>query len=173
MNNKNEESTQQTSPLRRLAELMGVRSKFVGSDGVEHQIADNVLVKVLRSLCVDASTDKAIEESMQKILLERHTRLVAPTVLHTVGKEDTVIINTGILEYPTATLILEDGEQYQGDLQISPCKDDVAFPVNGTFVASSLLTIPADVPMGYHTLRISVADRVEAVSYTHLRAHET
>ena len=92
MNNKNEESTQQTSPLRRLAELMGVRSKFVGSDGVEHQIADDVLVKVLRSLCVDASTDKAIEESMQKILLERHTRLVAPTVLHTVGKEDTVII---------------------------------------------------------------------------------
>lgn len=164
MNNKNEESTQQTSPLRRLAELMGVRSKFVGSDGVEHQIADNVLVKVLRSLCVDASTDKAIEESMQKILLERHTRLVAPTVLHTVGKEDTVIINTGILEYPTATLILEDGEQYQGDLQISPCKDDVAFPVNGTFVASSLLTIPADVPIGYHTLRISVADRVEEAS---------
>ena len=164
MNNKNEESTQQTSPLRRLAELMGVRSKFVGSDGIEHQIADNVLVKVLRSLCVDASTDKAIEESMQKILLERHTRLVAPTVLHTVGKEDTVIINTGILEYPTATLILEDGEQYQGDLQISPCKDDVAFPVNGTFVASSLLTIPADVPMGYHTLRISVADRVEEAS---------
>ena len=164
MNNKNEESTQQTSLLRRLAELMGVRSKFVGSDGIEHQIADNVLVKVLRSLCVDASTDKAIEESMQKILLERHTRLVAPTVLHTVGKEDTVIINTGILEYPTATLILEDGEQYQGDLQISPCKDDVAFPVNGTFVASSLLTIPADVPMGYHTLRISVADRVEEAS---------
>lgn len=164
MNNKNEESTQQTSPLRRLAELMGVRSKFVGSDGVEHQIADDVLVKVLRSLCVDASTDKAIEESMQKILLERHTRLVAPTVLHTVGKEDTVIINTGILEYPTATLILEDGEQYKGDLQISPCKDDVAFPVNGTFVASSLLTIPADVPMGYHTLRISVADRVEEAS---------
>ena len=164
MNNKNEESTQQTSPLRRLAELMGVRSKFVGSDGIEHQIADNVLVKVLRSLRVDASTDKAIEESMQKILLERHTRLVAPTVLHTVGKEDTVIINTGILEYPTATLILEDGEQYQGDLQISPCKDDVAFPVNGTFVASSLLTIPADVPMGYHTLRISVADRVEEAS---------
>ena len=164
MNNKNEESTQQTSPLRRLAELMGVRSKFVGSDGVEHQIADDVLVKVLRSLCVDASTDKAIEESMQKILLERHTRLVGPTVLHTVGKEDTVIINTGILEYPAATLILEDGEQYKGDLQISPCKDDVAFPVNGTFVASSLLTIPADVPMGYHTLRISVADRVEEAS---------
>ena len=85
MNTKNEETVQPTSPLRRLAELMGVRSKFVGSDGVEHQIADSVLVKVLQSLCVEAQNDKQIEEATQKILNERHTRLVAPTVLHTVG----------------------------------------------------------------------------------------
>ena len=161
MNTKNEETVQPTSPLRRLAELMGVRSKFVGSDGVEHQIADSVLVKVLQSLCVEAQNDKQIEEATQKILNERHTRLVAPTVLHTVGKESEVSVNTGILEYPTATLILEDGSEYEGDLQISPSKNDVAIPVDGKFVATSLLKIPADVPMGYHTLRVSVADRVE------------
>lgn len=161
MNTKNEETVQPTSPLRRLAELMGVRSKFVGSDGVEHQIADSVLVKVLQSLCVEAQNDKQIEEATQKILNERHTRLVAPTVLHTVGKESEVSVNTGILEYPTATLILEDGSEYKGDLQISPSKNDVAIPVDGKFVATSLLKIPADVPMGYHTLRVSVADRVE------------
>lgn len=161
MNTKNEETVQPTSPLKRLAELMGVRSKFVGSDGVEHQIADSVLVKVLQSLCVEAQNDKQIEEATQKILNERHTRLVAPTVLHTVGKESEVSVNTGILEYPTATLILEDGSEYEGDLQISPSKNDVAIPVDGKFVATSLLKIPADVPMGYHTLRVSVADRVE------------
>ena len=161
MNTKNEETVQPTSPLRRLAELMGVRSEFVGSDGVEHQIADSVLVKVLQSLCVEAQNDKQIEEATQKILNERHARLVAPTVLHTVGKESEVSVNTGILEYPTATLILEDGSEYKGDLQISPSKDDVAIPVDGKFVATSLLKIPADVPMGYHTLRVSVADRVE------------
>lgn len=160
MNNKVEEEVS-VLPLTQLAELMGIGIHFVGADGVEHNTDDDVLKSVLDALGVDAHDDEAIDTSIKNILSERHTRLVAPTVLHIVGKEDTVKINTGILEYPTAQIILENGEQYKSELSIEPNNNDVAFPVNGTFVATSLLKIPADLPMGYHTLRISVADRTE------------
>ena len=160
MNNTTEEVTA-TSPLHRLAELMGVGVRYVGSDNKEHEIQDNVLVSVLGALGVDASSEDAIEKSTQDILAYRHGRIIAPTVLHTVGQCDEVTVNTGILEYPVATLTLENGEKYNGDLVIVPNEHDVAYPVNGKFVATSLVKIPADVPMGYHTLRVTVGERSE------------
>ncbi|MFU0574674.1 4-alpha-glucanotransferase, partial [Gardnerella vaginalis] len=148
-------------PLHRLAELMGVGVSFIGSDNQKHEIQDNVLVSVLGALGVDASTNETIERSTNDVLAYRHGRIVAPTVLHTVGKCDEVTVNTGILEYPVATLTLENGEQYKGDLTIVPNENDVAYPVNGKFVATSLIKIPEDVPMGYHTLRVIVGERQE------------
>lgn len=159
MNNKLEEEPEK--PLIQLAELMGIGIRFVGADGVEHDTDDDVLKSVLNALGVDAHDDKAIDASIKNILSERYSRLIAPTVLHTAGKEDKVKINTGILDCPSAELILENGKPYKGDLAIEPSDNDVAFPVNGKFVATALLKIPADVPMGYHTLKITVADRVE------------
>ena len=140
---------------------MGVGVRYVGSDNQEHEIKDNVLVSVLGALGVDASSEEAIEKSTKDILAYLHGRIIAPTVLHTVGKCDEVTVNTGILEYPVATLILENGEEYDGDLAIVPNENDVAYPVNGKFVATSLVKIPEDVPMGYHTLRVTVGDRKE------------
>ncbi|RIY26350.1 4-alpha-glucanotransferase, partial [Bifidobacteriaceae bacterium WP022] len=148
-------------PLHRLAELMGVGVSFIGSDNQKHEIQDNVLVSVLGALGVDASTNEAIEKSTNDVLAHRHGRIIAPTILHTVGKCDEVTVNTGILEYPVATLTLENGEQYKGDLTIVPNENDVAYPVNGKFVATSLIKIPEDVPMGYHTLRVTVGERQE------------
>ena len=160
MNNTTEEVTAMT-PLHRLAELMGVGVRFTGSDNKEHEIQDNVLVSVLGALGVDASNEDAIEKSTQNILEYRHGRIIAPTVLHTAGTCDEIIVNTGILEYPVATLTLENGEQYKGDLAIVPNENDVAYPVHGKFIATSLIKIPEDVPMGYHTLRVTVGDRSE------------
>ena len=78
-------------PLHRLAELMGVGVSFIGSDNQKHEIQDNVLVSVLGALGVDASTNETIERSTNDVLAYRHGRIVAPTVLHTVGKCDEVI----------------------------------------------------------------------------------
>ena len=160
MNNTTEEVTE-ASPLHRLAELMGVGVRYVGSDNKEHEIQDNVLVSVLAALGVDASSDAAIEKSMPDVLAYRHGRIVAPTVLHTVGKCDEVTVNTGILEYPVAAITLENGEQYEGELEIVPNDNTTAYPVNGKFVATSLIKIPEDLPMGYHTLRVTVGERQE------------
>ncbi|WP_427875833.1 4-alpha-glucanotransferase [Gardnerella sp. 2492-Sm] len=161
MNNNVEEEFESSTPLRHLAKLMGIGVKTIGSDGIEREVSDDVLVSVLNALGVDATSESSIETATQEILQYRHGRLVAPTVLHTVGREDTICVNTGILEYPVATLTLENGEKYEGELVIKPSKDSAAFPVNDTFVSTSLVTIPADVPMGYHTLKVTVGDRSE------------
>lgn len=160
MNNTTEE-TEAMTPLHRLSELMGVGVRYTGSDNKEHEIKNEVLVAVLGSLGVNASSDASIEQSTQEILAYRHGRIIAPTVLHTVGTCDEVQVNTGILEYPVVTLTLENGEEYKGDLAVVPNENAVAFPVNGKFVATSLIKIPEDVPMGYHTLRVTIGERSE------------
>lgn len=147
--------------LVRLAELAGIGVRFTDANGEEKTRDDQVLRSILAALGIDASNDEATESSIERLMQERYGRLIAPTVLHIAGKSDTIVVNTGILEYPRATLILEDGTTYQHELAITPMKDAVAVPCNGTFVASSQITIPADVPIGYHTLRVTVGEREE------------
>lgn len=116
MTEKTENDERLARPLIRLAKLVGIGTSYVGQSNDYHEIEDDVLVAVLAALGVDASNDEAIERSIRTILDERHARLVPPTVLHTVGKEDSVLVNTGILEIPSATITLEDGRQYDGEL---------------------------------------------------------
>ncbi|KAB7790890.1 4-alpha-glucanotransferase [Bifidobacterium leontopitheci] len=126
-----------------------------------HEIDDDVLVALLGALGVDAHDDEAIDASIVRILDQRHGRLVAPTVLHIADTEDRVLVNTGIMDIPSATLTLEDGTAYEGTLEPGPGDGSQAYEVGGRFVATALIIIPADVPVGYHTLHVTVGDRTE------------
>ena len=84
MTEQTENATRLARPLIRLAKLVGVATSYVGMSHDYHEIEDDVLVAVLKALGIDASNDGAIEQSMESILRDRRSRLVAPTVLHTV-----------------------------------------------------------------------------------------
>lgn len=73
-------------------------------------------------------------------------------MLHVVGKEDRVLLNTGIMQIPSATITLENGDEYQGALEPGAGDGSQAYEVDGKFVATASITLPADLPMGYHTL---------------------
>lgn len=145
-------------PLIRLARMVGVATSYVGMSDDYHEIDDDVLVGVLAALGIDAATPDAIERSIRSILDDRYSRLVAPTVLHTVGQADAVMVNAGIMEIPTATITLEDGGQYQGDLATEPAAGK-PYEYAGKFIFPVALRIPADLPAGYHTLHVEVAGR--------------
>ena len=161
MTDSTESAERLSRPLIRLAQMVGLATSYVGMTNDYHEISDDVLVALLAALGIDASDDDAIDASIIRILDERHRRLVAPTVLHIAGKADQVLVNTGIMQVPSATLTLENGEEYQGELEQGAGDGSQAYEVDGHFVATASITIPADVPIGYHTLHVTVGGRTE------------
>ena len=97
-------------PLIRLAKLVGVGTSYLGMSHDYHEIDDDVLIEVLAALGIDASSESAQLIAIRRILNERYARLVAPTVLHIAGSEDRVLVNTGILDVPSASITLENSK---------------------------------------------------------------
>ena len=161
MTEKSESKERLARPLIRLAKLVGVGTDYVGQSDDYHQIDDDVLVAILKSLGIDASSDEAIDKAIHGILDRRHARLVQSTILHVLGQESQVTVNTGILEIPTASITLESGADYAGAVVAGPGDGSQAYSLGDRFVSTATVTIPADLPMGYHTLHVTVGDRTQ------------
>ncbi|MBW3090870.1 4-alpha-glucanotransferase [Bifidobacterium miconisargentati] len=161
MSERTENEVRLARPLIRLAKLVGIGTSYVGMSHDYHEIDDDVLVAVLAALGIDASSENAQETAIRRILNRRHGRLVAPTVLHIAGKEDKIFVNTGILDVPSAAITLENGEPYEGTIKVGPGDGSQAYDLDGTFVSTAALIIPADLPVGYHTLHVRVGNRMQ------------
>ncbi|MCH4857741.1 4-alpha-glucanotransferase [Bifidobacterium pseudocatenulatum] len=160
MTEQTENATRLARPIIRLAKLVGIATSYVGMSRDYHEIEDDVLVAVLKALGIDASNDGAIEQSITTIQRERDTRIVPPTVLHVVGKGSKVEVHGGALDVPEASIMLEDGGAYAGKIELEGGSDTVV-EVDGGFVCTSYLVLPADLPEGYHTLEVTVGGKTE------------
>lgn len=160
MTEQTENATRLARPIIRLAKLVGIATSYVGMSRDYHEIEDDVLVAVLKALGIDASNDGAIEQSITTIQRERDIRIVPPTVLHVVGKESKVEVHGGALDVPEASIMLEDGGAYAGKIELEGGSDTVV-EVDGGFVCTSYLVLPADLPEGYHTLEVTVGGKTE------------
>lgn len=159
MTERTESAERLARPLVQLARLVGVATSYVGMSNDYHEIEDDVLVAVLAALGIDASDEGAITAAITRIHDETHDRLVAPTVLHVAGRDDAVLVNTPIMSVPRATITLENGEPYAGTLVAGAGDGSRAYMMRGRFVATASVRIPADLPVGYHTLHVSVDGR--------------
>lgn len=160
MTEQMEESPERLArPLVRLASMMGVATSYVGLSRDFHEISDEVLIAILGALGIDAKTDDAIAASIKRLSRENTLRLIDPTVLHTVGTETHVIMHTGITQVPQVSLIFEDGTMYDGELVVNPLPDVKVREVDDKFIATSQLVLPAELPVGYHTLHVVSGDR--------------
>ncbi|KAA8821361.1 4-alpha-glucanotransferase [Bifidobacterium vespertilionis] len=148
-------------PLIRLAKAVGVATSYMGMSNDYHEIADDVLVSVLAALGIDASSDEAIAASLKTLLDDKHRRLVAPTVLHVEGSDSKVLVNVGVFDIPEASITLEDGTPYQGKVMPDSGDGSTAYWMNDAFVTTASVVIPADLPIGYHTLHVKVAGRTQ------------
>lgn len=160
MTEQTENATRLARPLIRLAKLVGVATSYVGMSHDYHEIEDDVLVAVLKALGIDASNDEAINQSITSIKSERETRVVAPTVLHIVGKESKVEVHGGMFDVPEASITLENGKQFTGKISHEG-GEKIAHEIDGSFFFTSYLVLPADLPEGYHTLEVTVGNEAE------------
>ena len=103
--------------------------------GTPHE--DDVLVAVLKALGIDASNDEAINQSITSIKSERETRVVAPTVLHIVGKESKVAVHGGMFDVPEASITLENGKQFTGKISHEG-GEKIAHEIDGSFFCMQL-----------------------------------
>nr|WP_304355213.1 4-alpha-glucanotransferase [Bifidobacterium catenulatum] len=132
-------------PLIQLAKLNGISTSYIDQLGTYVEIRDEVLVSVLAALGVDASSDEAIETSYELTKQRIADTLVEPTIVKFIGKEATTSIRAKGHDV-TLRLLLEDGTRYEGNLcmYLAPQTD-----------GSLTLTLPDDIPAGYHTLRVN------------------
>ena len=163
MTEQTENATRLARPLIRLAKLVGVATSYVGMSHDYHEIEDDVLVAVLGALGIDASNDEAINQSITSIKSERETRVVAPTVLHVVGKESKVEVHGGMFDVPEASITLENGKQFTGKISHEG-GEKIAHEIDGSFFFTSYLVLPADLPEGYHTLEVTVGSETETAT---------
>lgn len=159
-----ESNQRRQRPLIGLAKAVGLSTCYVGQNDDYHETEDAVLIAVLRSLGIDASSTEAAAKSLHGIEERRHDRLIAPTVFHTAGKTGKVLVNTRMLEIPYGRIILESGEEYPHRLGPDEGDGSAAYPLNGEFVVNAALILPKDIPVGYHQIEVRSGGRTQTAT---------
>ena len=140
------ESTERLArPLIKLAKACGLATSFIDQLGTYTEISDAALVAVLKALDVDASSDEAIVRSMTQLEVENSKRLLPSTIVATTGKPTGITLNCSSDADITASIELEDGTAF-GHFALLPNLNS----------GKPDLTIAPDLPMGYHTLTVTV-----------------
>ena len=138
-------------PLIRLAKACGVSTSYIDQLGAYVEIRDEVLVAVLASLGVDASNPASISKSLLETECRQREQLVPPTVLAITGRANNVPLRCSADALVALTLALEDGTAYAGDLRAN-----LRVHKDADFGEQLELTLPDDLPIGYHTLNVQV-----------------
>lgn len=138
-------------PLIRLAKACGVSTSYIDQLGAYVEIRDEVLVAVLASLGVDASNPAAVSKSLLETECRQREQLVPPTVLAITGRANNVPLRCSAGALVALTLALEDGTAYAGDLRAN-----LRVHKDADFGEQLELTLPDDLPIGYHTLNVQV-----------------
>lgn len=138
-------------PLIRLAKACGVSTSYIDQLGAYVEIRDEVLVAVLASLGVDASNPAAVSKSLLETECRQREQLVPPTVLAITGRANNVPLRCSADALVALTLALEDGTAYAGDLRAN-----LRVHKDADFGEQLELTLPDDLPVGYHTLNVQV-----------------
>lgn len=151
-------------PLIRLAQRNNVATSYIGQTGDYNEIDDVVIVQVLAALGVDASSDKAIAQSLQEEVKAEKTSLLPGTVFAQLGTASPVVVHHRLGYIPSASIVLEDGTAFGEHIEISAGTEDAAYPDGKSFFVTSRVVIPGTVPMGYHTLTVSAGDEHESAT---------
>jgi 4-alpha-glucanotransferase len=143
------------SPLRLLADRVGIASSYVDQTGEQTRItSDETRAAILRAMGIDASTSRAAGEALERMEDREWSRVLAP--VRVVRRSDPDAARIEIRAGASAALpaewslecTLESGEAVRSSGASQPEWD-----------GSLSLVIPFDLPLGYHTVRVTVSAR--------------
>jgi 4-alpha-glucanotransferase len=143
-------SADYTDALSRAAELWGIEESYWDIFGTRHFATKQVTQAILQSLGVDTSSTGAIDAAIQ-VRQEQQNRQPLPS---------TVVITTGA-DLPLS--IPADAAEAGAEVHIR--LEDGSERVFQTRLAQARLRLPADLPLGYHQIALTIpAHKLDCVS---------
>lgn len=138
--------------LAALAARHGVSTEFQGHDGLQHAVLPTSLVAVLAALGVDAATPEAARRALDSTADEPWRSMLPPVVVARAGTATRVPVHVTDGD-PVQVRLELDPESGGGSLDLRQV-DAYVEPrsVDGRRVGRATVEIPADAPLGWHTL---------------------
>jgi 4-alpha-glucanotransferase len=143
--------------LRQLADQCGVATEFWDWQGRHIEVTEDTIVSVLRALGIDAATPEAARRALHEQWSEPWTRMLPPCVVTRQGSAQTFWVHVTHGDVVDVWIDLENGGTRHGLRQVEnwwPPRD-----IDGRLIGEASFQIPADLPLGYHTLRARSSNR--------------
>ncbi|CRZ14090.1 4-alpha-glucanotransferase [Mycolicibacterium neworleansense] len=146
--------TSPSSALLELARRYGVAPEFDDWTGRRTSVAESTLVAVLEALGVAAGTEADRIDSLTAHDRQYWQRSLPPIVLGraTVASSFWVHVTHG--DPVELTLLLEDGTERSGLRQLE--NNRPPYDLGDRLIGEATFELPADLPLGYHRLRLRV-----------------
>lgn len=143
-----------------LATAHGIAIDFWDYAGNHRQVSASTITKILAELGVKATTSEQIAEALAEVDRAPWRNTVPVCTVVRQGSPDDVLVHVPDGTEATARIELEDGdvvELEQRDAWVEPKE------IDGQLVGRATFQLPADMPIGWHTL-IATVDGAEEVS---------
>lgn len=142
--------------LRELAERHGVATSFWGWGGARQEVRPATLRSVLAALGVAADTPEAMREALAEADLAPWRRLLPAVTVIREGADATVLAHVPHGSPVTVWVVAEDGTEYPAR-QVENW--DGPRTVDGVLTGRAAFLLPADLPLGWHTLHARTGDQ--------------
>lgn len=149
-------------PLEQLARLCGVQPSYEDVTGQVREASDATLVRLLASLDAPIERPQDAAEALRHMRERRWARAMEPVTVHLEGHAGALGVRLPVEALGGAyrlEIVLEEGSvrTVEGRCDNLPIDDEV--DVEGRRFVRGRLTLPADVPRGYHRLVLSAGGR--------------
>jgi glycogen operon protein len=143
-------------PLAELAERSGIECDYIDAHGERCEISADTQRAVLRALGIDASSDAAVRAALDREERQRWLRALPSVRVVRQGSDehDLEIVVSEEISRCHWQIDLEDGRQVAGDVSLDELAVVDREEVDEVRMQRRRLVLPADLPQGYHVLRI-------------------
>src|SRR5581483_1280688 len=152
-----EPSTSYEDALARAADECGIEREYWDIFQKRHEVSADVRRQILQALGWDVSSFGTVDRERMKRFEQSATAVLPKTLV--VSESDKSIPLT-VPVSPGASLcfeiLLEDGQRLAGTLDLSQLRRLRELGIGDRSWSTYELSLPAEVPLGYHTLKITL-----------------
>jgi len=141
--------------LHELASVYAISTEYRGFDGTTKQVSERTLVSVLAALGVDASSPERIDLALAHAEDAPWRRVLPPVLVLTEGDASSVPVH--VRHGDPVEVWLELDAEAGGGRREAAQLDEYTEPrtIDGRETGRATFRLPADLPLGWHTLRAS------------------
>jgi 4-alpha-glucanotransferase len=148
--------------LRELADAFSIATEYWDWQGRHVEVSAHTLVAVLAGLGVDASSAEAGAAALQQQRERSWRRLLPPCLALQEGRTASVAVHLPHGASVQVWLELESGERREGLGQLENWTEPRE--IGGRLLGEASFEVPADLPLGYHTLHARAAGEEGAMA---------